>query len=107
MDFALNQTATYWAFSSANEYGDASFDAPVTVSCRWENIEEVIIDYNGDEVTSQGKIYLGQDVDVRGFMYLGTSAADSPYSVRDAREIVAFRKVPDLANTEYLRIARV
>jgi hypothetical protein len=99
----LRQTATYWAPSgSTDRYGKPTLAAPVQVSCRWEDKTSAVISKKGEEIISKSRVYLIQDIDIDGFLFLGTSASTDPASIDDAHEIQAVSKTPDLSNLQSL-----
>jgi len=109
----LKQTCVYWGSPIVDGYGGRTFDAPVELSCRWEDRRELFRDASGNEVVSESIVLLGQSVDLGGFLYLGTiSDLDSSLSVPSevdgmeaAREIRYVKKTPDLKGT--IRTRRV
>lgn len=98
----LLQTVVYWGNPTPDGYGSFTFDSPVEISVRWENRTELFIDRTGAESKSFAIVYLGQDVDVGGWLFLGelddidSGLTDTPHLVPDAREIRGFRKIPSL-----------
>jgi len=103
-----NQTIVYWASPSVSDkWGNRTFTAPVELSGRWEDRQDLFIDPSGRERVSRAVVFLGQDVDVGGYLYLGTllsiSSAVNPKSVTNAYEIRAFSKIPNLRSSDYER----
>ena len=104
------QTAVYWGSPAEDGYGGKTFADPVEISCRWENTLEVIRDAFGNEIVCRSGIYVTQDVEEQGYMYLGTlddldsdEEAD-PTTVDGAYEIRRFDKTPSLrATNDFLR----
>lgn len=105
----LRQTATYWGNPAPDGWGGKTFDAPVEILCRWEDKVEKVIGANGEEIVSRSVVFLAQDVDEGGFLYLGSvsgdSTDDSPEEVAGAYEIKAFRKIPSIRATKWERKA--
>lgn len=97
----LNQTATYWAKTGNDGVGWFTFSTPTILACRWEDKNEVITDAEGKEIISDAKVFLGQDVVLSGFLYLGVSTEADPADVDGAKEIKKFNKTPDLTGTEF------
>jgi hypothetical protein len=107
----LKQTAVYWAVNSDSaaydKWGDPIPVDPVEVKCRWVDVVEEFIDINGVKLMSHSKVYVDRDVDISGFLFLGTiadldSAAD-PQSNDNAWEIMRFDKLPTLKADKFLR----
>ena len=101
----LNQTITYWANPTSDGWGGSTFDTPVAITGRWEDRQELYRDADGQEVLSHAVVFVGQDVDIKGYLYLGTSVAANPKNVDGAREIKSFRKIPNLKATAFARKA--
>jgi hypothetical protein len=112
MDFELNQVAVYWERLAPDGYGGYTWEDPVEIDVRWEQSSEMFIDSSGERVNCNAKVFLGQDVKVGDYIYLGdaddlTSASGSPVSMEAAMPIKRFDKIPDLAGAEFLRRAWV
>ena len=105
----LKQTAVYWAPSGIDDFGRPTWDDPVELDCRWEDVAEEFIDAAGERQLSAAKVFVESDVEVHGVLMLGEltdleSGAD-PLEHEDAWEILKFAKIPNLRATEYLRTA--
>ena len=105
----FTDTAVYWGNPTTDGYGGRTFDDPIEVPCRWQQTQELFIDTSGKEVRSQAVCYVDRDLDLGGFLYLGTLASlssaeeGSPYEVANAFEIRSLNKTHDLAGGRYLR----
>jgi hypothetical protein len=111
-----NQTAVYWGNPVNDGHGGFTFDSPVELTppnngVRWEEMEQLVSDKEGNEITSRAVIYSVQDLDEDGMIYLGTlddldsAQADEPKTVDGAYYIKRFQKVPDLKATGFIRKA--
>ena len=114
-----NQTAVYWGNPVNDGYGKNIFDDPVEIDCRWEEMLQVVIDDKGNEITSRAVVYLTQDVDYEGILYLGTledlyetvlesslGGLDDPMAIENIFIIKRFEKKPVLGSTSvFLRKA--
>lgn len=103
MNFPLNQTATYWAPNTPDGYGGGTFPAPVTVTCRWEDTTEIVLDNKGVEAMARAKVFLETDLLSGGFLVLGTSTATDPRLVDGAWEIVRCKKIGSVQSQQFLR----
>lgn len=101
----LRQTATYWGSPTPDGLGGYTYAAPVSLSVRWTDRQEVIQNSRGEEVVSRSKVFTSIDVESEGYLYLGTSSATDPTTVDDAFKIQRFDKIPDLTANEFLRKA--
>jgi len=106
------QDIVYWANPTPTKFGSFTYTAPVDLKGRWEDRQVVFMDKEGKELTSKSIIYLGQDIDLGGFLYLGTlasiaSAIDEthPKNVDGAEEIRGYTKIPNIRGTDFERKA--
>ena len=110
------QIAVYWGSPVNDGYGGKTFASPVEILCRWEDKNETFIAPNGDQSVSKSVVYVLQDVDQEGYLFLGTldslyDAAESSATVIDPKDVAAylirrFDKLPALGSTtEFLRKA--
>lgn len=101
----LKQTATYWASPVADGYGGYTFTSPFAIDCRWILKQELFIDAKGKEKVSAAIVLLGQDVDLGGYLFLGTSTESNPKDADGSFEIRSFAKIPDIKGASFLRKA--
>lgn len=101
----LKQKATYWAPTGVDDFGNQTFAAPITLNCRWEGRTELFIDIDGKEQRSAARVYVNQDVLVGGYLFEGVTTVADPKTIKAAREIRDFRKIPNLRATEFERRA--
>lgn len=106
-----NQTVVYWALDAKDKWGNRTFVAPVELAARWEDRQDLFIDASGRESVSRAFIFLGQDIDLGGFLFLGElsdidSSVDetNPKNVGNSYEIKAFNKTPNMKNTDFERV---
>ncbi len=108
---ALQQTAVYWANPVSDGEGGRIFDAAVEINVRWEERQEMFRDPQGQEKQSNAVVYVGQDVVVGAYLFLGDlddlSSAEEvdALNVDGAYEIRQFNKIPDSTGTAFLRRA--
>lgn len=102
---AFRDTITYWAPSGYTVEGNRSFAAPVQLTGKWEDEQQLAIDAAGNEFTSMAVAYVDTDVVNEGWLFEGTSVAASPYGVTGAREIRSFRKVKAISSSKVERKA--
>jgi len=119
----LNQTAVYWSSPKENGYGGVDYADPIQISCRWEDKQQIIGTITGNQIIgfqnmSRAIVYVDRDLDVDGWLMLGTlddltdSSGDSsgeyydPHQIAGAYIIKRFEKMPSLQSaTNVLRIA--
>ena len=110
------QTCVYWGSPLADGEGGFTFATPVELACRWEGKVQIVKDDDakGGEIESVAVVYVLQDVDEEGYLYLGTlndlealedSSENSsggwfnPMVVDGAYKIKQFEKIPALGST--------
>ena len=101
----LRQNVTYWSPGVNDGFGGVTFGSPAVQKGRWEDKVELFRDQSGNEVISIATVYLTVDVANKGYLFLGTSTGADPTAVSDAREIRAFRKIPNLKGNLFERQA--
>jgi len=111
------QKCVYWGSPVEDGYGGKTFADAVELDCRWEEMTQIVTDAKGAEITSRALVFLTQDVDEEGMLYLGTldslyddaessaDAIDNPMSIEGAYYIKRFQKTPSLDGSGYLRKA--
>lgn len=106
------QDIVYWANPTPDKFGGFTYTAPVDIKGRWEDRQVLFKDNEGNELMSKSIIFLGQDVDFGGYLYLGTlasiaSAIDEthPKNVDGSEKIRGFTKIPNLRATDFERRA--
>ena len=104
----LTQTATYWSLIGSDGFGGDVFNAPIQIACRWEDDQTVYTSQiDRREYVSNAKIYVDRDMELGGYLYLGTSALSSPVALEGAFKIQRFTKAADLSNLETIRRAQL
>jgi len=99
MNYAgYNQTATYWGNPVSNGYGGFTFDAPITLTVKWETRSEEFAIKPGEVLLSKAIVYVPRAVDVGGYLFEGTSVVADPNTLEDSWQIQGYREVPDLRN---------
>lgn len=104
----LTQTCIYWGNPANDGYGGLDFDNPVELLCRWEDKTVLQQDAKGNQITSDAVVFVLQDVEEGGYLYLGSisdldSSAVSPVETAKAFQIITYEKVPALKGSEYFR----
>ena len=98
-----NQDITYWSTPSPDGFGGNTYAAPVTIKGRWEDSQKKFISSTGEESVSKAVLYMGQDMQIGGWAFLGTSVVTTPETVANAHEIRGFNKTPNLKGTSWER----
>lgn len=105
----MKGTAVYWGFAGLDAFGKPTYEDPVVIACRWDDVQEEFIGPNGDREVSTARLIVDRDLEVKGVLYQGTLSstvdADDPKDNDGAWEIRLFRKTPDFKGGKYLREA--
>lgn len=119
----LIQDCVYWGSPVENGYGGVTYAFPIEIKCRWEDRQQIIGTITGNQIIgfqnmSRAIVYVDRDVDVDGWLMLGTlddltdSEGDSsgeyydPHQIANAYIIKRFEKMTALhSTTEYIRVA--
>ena len=116
------QTAVYWGSPQNDGFGSFLFADPIEIKCRWEDKAEVNIGwlstgYPSNLILSKASVMVLQDLDLQGYLYLGTieeleekysdsSYLSKPFDIQGAYIIHRFDKIPMVRKTdEFVRIA--
>lgn len=103
------QWATYWPPVGADEYGQPTFGTPIELKVRWDDVTEAYFNKMGESRSSESQVFVGQDVEEGGVLWLGrlTEVTDpaKPFAQKKAFQIQKFEKVPTLRATQFLRVA--
>jgi hypothetical protein len=105
------QKCVYWGSPAESGRGDRTYADAVELDCRWEEKTQVLFktDNTADQVSSRAIVYLEQDVEEKGMLYLGTletlydlygdssaGGIDNPESITNTYMIRRFEKYPSL-----------
>lgn len=58
----LNQTASWYAKTGNNSYGEPSYATVATIYCRWEDRHKLIRDATGAEIVSMAQCYTTSNI---------------------------------------------
>lgn len=108
----LFQKAIYWGHPVADGYGGYTWDDPVEISCRWEDI--MMVEALAMEIRAElrSEVFLDQDVDEQGMLLLGELEDLDSGDFNDpvnagATMIIRFDKIPTVKADYFLRKAYV
>ena len=114
----FTQKCVFWGSPVNDGQGGFTFASPVELSCRWEEMHQVVTDSKGNEITSRALVFVPSDVVEEGMLYLGTlddlydlygessgGALDSPKDISGTYIIKRFQKTPSIDGSGYLRKA--
>lgn len=104
----MNQDVTHWV-ATRDGFGAFTWGAPVALRGRWEDKRMQFRDPSGDEKQSQAIVYFDGSltvvaaVDIKDYLFLGTSAGVDPTTVDGAYPVKQFEDIPDLRALRKLR----
>jgi len=118
IDRMCKQTAVYWGAPVNDGYGGKTFGSmyPIEIDCRWEDKVQLVSMIGDDrktvEVVSNAQVFVTQDLDEGGWLFLGTlddldsDEEEDPMKADGAYEIKRFDKSPQLHSTsDFIRKA--
>ncbi len=104
----LNELVTHFARGTTiSAFGDYTHDDPVEINGRWEQRAELFIGSDGNEQRSNAVVYLDTDVAIGDFLLLGeaSSSTANPEDEENARQVLAFQKIPGMLGNDSQRKA--
>ena len=66
------EIAVYWGSPVSDGMGSFAFATPIEIPCRWQESGQILSDKDGNEIISKAVVYVTQDLDEEGMLYLGT-----------------------------------
>ena len=111
---SLVQKAVYWGSPVDNGYNKFVYADPVEIDCRWEGKEQLLRTWDGGGISLSyiGIVWVDQDLDKNGCLFLGTlndldsGAEEDPLSMDTVFRIQQFEKLPRMrSTTEFIRRA--
>ena len=97
------QDVTYWVKGALDIHGNPAWVGPTTVKGRWEDRQDKAVDFQGNEIITRSVVYVGVDLGVGSYLFLGTSVELSPPTA--AFELKGITKRPSVKATEFERKA--
>ena len=58
----LNQIALWYKAIGINDYGESTYDTPVSIRVRWEGKRRLVRNNEGREVVSEAKVFCKEDI---------------------------------------------
>lgn len=113
----LSQTCVYWGDPQEDGFGGKVYAEPVEIPCRWEDRLQILGAITGSQVLGfqeidRSVVFVSQDLDEQGLLYLGTlddldsDQINDPKSIENAHMIKRFEKIPSLGSTtDFFRVA--
>jgi len=105
----LTDTAVFWEKTGKNGFYELTLSTGVEINVRWEDRNELFINYDGKEEYSGAIVYIKQDMSPDDFLYLGEltdlSAEEqaNPKLEQSAFAIKKFEKIKSVGGRSTLR----
>jgi hypothetical protein len=99
------QTAIWWKKGSPDQYGTNSFEAPIEVPCRWEEVGQEYLSAQGEKQLSRAIVYVDRKMVMGDRLAPGpldSDTPDDPIEHAGSYLIERFDVLPNLKNTESL-----
>jgi hypothetical protein len=90
----LHQKISYWAPATKDKWSDDTFSAPTTLNGLWFDRMEEFVDWRGDLAYSNATVYLDDEVELLGWLYLGETESTDPKNLKGAHPIRRVDKLP-------------
>ena len=91
----INEDVTLWRMSGLNEYSEATFNTPVTIKAKWEEKQTIMHTNDGEQVLSNGCLFVNVDADVEDYVFRGISTDANPLNLKRSFKV---RKVERIKN---------
>lgn len=98
------QTATLWSVSGSDGFSGHVYSTPSTMSCRWEERQEIFQNFTGEERVSRTVVYMPSDLAEGDYLAEGDLTAQSSPSAA-ARRVEGFAKSSNLRGMNFTRKA--
>jgi hypothetical protein len=102
------QTAVWWKKGAPDQYGTDSFDDPVEVKCRWEEVGQEYLSAQGEKQLSRAIVYVDRKMAMGDRLAQGLLDSDTPADPMNhagSYLVERFDVLPNLRNTENLYTA--
>ena len=117
LDTMLIHVVVYWPPLRNDEHGNKRFGTPIEIKARWEYATRELLDERGNVTSIMSKVYLAEDVQQLGVLWLSTAKpsdpggtalaqltdATKPFRNAGAGEIRKFAKTFTIDGTQALR----
>lgn len=109
---ACTDTAVYWGSPVNDGFGGKTFASPIEISVKWQDKTELINragERDTETIISNAIVYVLQDIDELGWLYLGeisdidSSYVDDPKQVEGAYEVKKFGKTKGIKGISIVR----
>ncbi len=96
------QKAILWTFAGYDGHGDVKVNAAVEIDVRWEERRRETLDADGNRITTDATVVVGQEIAVSSVMWLGAlvDVTDPPVNLK---QVVVYNSIPDDKGREFRR----
>jgi hypothetical protein len=91
------QSAIYWSNPVNDGFGGYTFDEPVVIKCRWDDMQRIYTGQDGQQVQQKAKLLIPTDENmmIKGWLMLGTlddlQVSDTGVYQQPSNEIGAYQ----------------
>jgi hypothetical protein len=100
------QTMVYWGSPTSDGYGGNTYADAEELACIWEEKQKIILDSMGKELVSLAVVFVNQDLDIGGLLYLGSldDLDSNALPPSETYEILSEEKLKGFASGDYVRV---
>ena len=105
----LNDTLVYWPPAARDKFAKPGYGTPAEILGRWEDNLELAVTSTGEEFTSHAQVFLDQDLELEGYLFLGdlqdlsTDELSDPRREDRAYEIKKTERVESVGGLDQVR----
>lgn len=106
LDKMRRQYCVYWPPLGNDNYGEKLYGPPEELRVRWEDLGEIVLEFDGKEFVPRHTVYVGEDLEELGkLLFVRLAELTSQNPPEEAMIIRKFEKTPTLKANKFLRIA--
>jgi len=100
------QKAAYWKRSSVDKFGKYSYEDPILIDCRWEDVRQEYRDSKGQICYSQSVVYVDREMSVGDCLAKTSTLPETANPKAEGGfEIHSMEQIPTLKATKTLFVA--
>lgn len=106
----LKQDAVYWAPAGVGDDGSETYDPPIGIKCRWDEMQTQFVAGDGSQRVSLAVVMVDRDLELNGVLWEGLLSdpdlnQDDPFDNVGAYEIQGWGKIANRLATKFVRTA--
>jgi len=102
----LLNDAVYWSIGAGEDDGEGNitYPAPIEIKCRWQDVNEMVDDNEGNQFLSQAIIYSDRELEDNGWLFEG-KLTDIVGSTDNPKEVAGAYMIKKKGKSSRLKIA--